>query len=432
MKFEHSTSLKNTRKAVESAKVNAADAREALARAASAFFRHPSKRLTMIGVGGCGGRTTVAFIVRHILQSAGIKSGLITPVRQEADGRILPVTFSTDETQLHSMLARMVHTDCSVCVMETDSEVLAKRRSVGVDFDIAIFSNFQFEPDLANPETSQRRLPDQYRGFLAKTGTAVINIDGPSGDQTEAAEQYELILSYGMGEAAKIRAKIIALRSHCTQMEVDTPEGSFLCKMPLIGRQNVYNVLAAVGACVRLEVPCDVIQHALESMPQVQGRMERLQWNQSFQFVIDHSSKPGTLRRTLRLLREITPGRILLGIGCPDQTDLTHREAIGGIAAEHADLTMITADNPRMESPVRIASQIIRGFARAGKSNFRVEIDRRLAVHGLVEMARPGDVILMAGKGHETHQEIDDAMVPMDDRESAHEMADWITSLKCN
>ena len=432
MKLQHPVSLKEPRNAAVAAKVDADGARESLARAAAAFFRHPSRQLTMIGVGGCGGRTTVAFMLRHILETAGIKSGLITPVSQEADGRVLPVTFSTDETQLHSMLSRMVHANCSVCVMETEADVLAKRRSIGVDFDIAIFSNFQLEPELGAVEQSQQRLSETYSGFLAKSGTAVINIDGPSPEQVEAAGQYELVLSYGMGEAATIRARIIALRSHSTQMEIETPEGSFICRMPLIGRQNVYNALAAVGACVRLDIPCEIIRDALESMPQVRGRMERLNWQRPFQVVIDRASTPESLAHVMKLLREITPGRILLGIGCPDTTNLTHREEIGRVAAEHADLTVITSDNPRLESPVRIASHVVRGFARVGCGNFRVEVDRRMAVHDLVEMARPGDVVLIAGKGHETTQEIDDAVIPTDDRESALEMAEWIDSLRCN
>lgn len=415
--------------------VKVADAREALAQAAAAFYNYPSRHLKVIGIAGGGECTAIAFLVRHILEQGGIQTGLLTSIRQEISGKAARVFFPnrrTAETEVHGLMAKMVKAGCAACVFETDMEALARKRSIGVDFDLAIFSNFAEAgvPGRSRPGLS--RLSREFRGFLSKTGTAVINIDHAREDQHEAARQYELVLTYGFAEEATIRARLIAMSTLGTEMVVQTPEAEFHCAMPLAGRENVYSALAAIGACLKMNVTIENIQRALTTMPMVPGRLERVDLKMPFDLFIDDARTEPQLERTLRILREITTGRLILAVGCRGGQPAITRARIGGLAARLTDFTIITTNNPRNEPPLKIASEIVQGFVAQGEGNFKVELDRQAAIQELVEMGQPGDALLIAGKGHELFQEIEDTIVPFDDRIHAREMAEWIRSVQFN
>jgi UDP-N-acetylmuramyl-tripeptide synthetase len=228
-------------------------------------------------------------------------------------------------------------------------------------------------------------------------------------------------LTYGLTEAAKLRATDIRLGKDATQLVVETPQEKFPCRLPLIGRHNVYNALAAVGAGLLLKVGLPPIRAALNSMQPVPGRLEAITLGQPFGVFVDYAHTDDALRNVLTTLREITSGRLLLAFGCGGNRDAGKRQKMGRVAATLADFTIITNDNPRRESPEQIAAAMQEGFHAVRRDGLRLQLDRRRAIDEILRLANPGDTVLIAGKGHETYQEFEDTVVPFDDRIYASE-----------
>lgn len=406
--------------------IKVSDAREALGRAAAAFYQHPSSKLKVVGITGTNGKTTVAFMVKSMFEAAGIKTGLIGTIHHEIGNRVIPAQRTTPEAvEIQQMMASMVRNDCQACVMEVSSHALDQKRICGVEFDVAIFTNLT-QDHLDYHETMESYFQAKEKLFTglrasAKPGAAVINIDDSYGQRLTRSVNPEIVLSYGLASAAKIRATNIELSRDATRLQVELPDGNFGCRLPLIGRHNVYNALAAVGAGAALKLEKTTMQAALNQFKPVRGRLERVELGQPFGVVVDYAHTDDALRNVLTTLREITPGRLLLTFGCGGSRDTTKRAKMGRVAAELADFTLITSDNPRKEPPAKIAEQIVQGFPERRREACRVELDRRRAIQQLLGMARPGDTVLIAGKGHETYQEFEDTVVPFDDRIQAQE-----------
>ncbi len=407
-------------------KIKVTDAREALARAAAAYYQHPSTRLKVIGVTGTNGKTTVAFMVKDILEAAGIKTGLIGTVRYEIGERVIPAHRTTPEAlEIQQMMAQMLRAGCAACVMEVSSHALDQKRVCGIDFDLGIFTNLtqdhlDYHGTMEDYYTAKKKLFTALHASV-KPGSAVINIDDAFGQRLAKETKAEVQLTYGLGEAATLRATQIQLGRDTTRLKIETPEQKFSCQLPLIGRHNVYNALAAVGAALVLKVPVPTIKSALNDMRPVPGRLESIAAGQPFGVYVDYAHTDDALRNVLLTLREITTGRLLLAFGCGGSRDTGKRAKMGRAAAELADFTLITSDNPRKESPAKIAAQIEEGFRSVHAEGFRVELDRRRAIDELIRLAQPGDMVLIAGKGHETYQEFEDTVVPFDDRVYAQE-----------
>jgi UDP-N-acetylmuramoyl-L-alanyl-D-glutamate--2,6-diaminopimelate ligase len=255
----------------------------------------------------------------------------------------------------------------------------------------------------------------------AKPGAAIINIDDAFGQRLASETNAAVQLTYGFRESATLRATQIQLGRDETKFKLETPEKSFACRLPLIGRHNIYNALAATGAGLALKVGVPEIQKALNSMAPVPGRLEQVALGRRFGVFVDYAHTEDALRNVLDTLREITTGRLLLAFGCGGSRDTGKRAKMGKVAAELADFTIITSDNPRKESPEKIAAQIEEGFRSVRTKGFRVELDRRKAIDDIIRLAKPGDVVLLAGKGHETYQEFEDTVVPFDDCVHARE-----------
>lgn len=413
------------------AKIKVADAREALAMAAAAFYGYPSTKLKVIGVTGTNGKTTVAFMIKHLLETAGIKTGLIGTIRYEVGERVIPAHRTTPEAlELQQMLAHMVRADCEACVMEVSSHALDLKRVHGIDFDLAIFTNLtqdhlDYHGTMEAYFEAKKKLFTSSGSGLKQKG-AVINIDDPYGERLAKETQAEVQLTYGLGELAKVRASRIQLGKDTTDMAIDAGEHRFHCKLPLIGRHNIFNALAAIGAGVYLKLGVQALRTGLNTMEAVPGRLENVARGNAFGVYVDYAHTDDALRHVLSTLREITPGRVLLTFGCGGNRDTGKRPKMGRVAAELADYTIITSDNPRKESAEAIASQIEEGFAQAGRGEHRIELDRRRAIDDLIRMAQPGDSVLIAGKGHETYQEFEDTIVPFDDRIYAREALEMI------
>jgi UDP-N-acetylmuramoyl-L-alanyl-D-glutamate--2,6-diaminopimelate ligase len=418
-------------------KIKVPDVREALARVAAAFYQHPSSKLKVIGVTGTNGKTTVAFMVKHLLETAGVKTGLIGTIRYEIGERILPAHRTTPEAlEIHEMLAQMLRADCEAVVMEVSSHALDQKRVFGVDFDVAIFTNLtqdhlDYHGTMDNYFEAKKRLFTSLQSG-AKQGGVVINIDDAFGGRLSRETKAEVQLTYGLDEGAKLRASRIQLGKDATEMAIETPEHQFTCRFPLIGRHNVYNALAAVGAGLVLKIGIPALKTALKTMEPVPGRLESLAAGKPFGIYVDYAHTDDALQNVLTTLREITPGRLLVTFGCGGSRDTGKRPKMGKIAAELADFTIITTDNPRKESPAVIASQIEAGFRSIRQTDYRVELDRRRAIDEIIRMAQKGDSVLIAGKGHETYQEFEDTVVPFDDRVYAREtletLGSWTTS----
>jgi UDP-N-acetylmuramoyl-L-alanyl-D-glutamate--2,6-diaminopimelate ligase len=412
-------------------KIKVADAREALARAANAFYNHPSSRLQVIGVTGTNGKTTVSFMIKSLLELAGIKTGLLGTVQYEIGDRVIPAQRTTPESpEIQQMMASMLRGGCQACVMEVSSHALEQKRVFGVEFDVAIFTNLTRD-HLDYHRTMENYFAAKQRLFTAlargsKKGAAVINIDDDFGTRLAGTANVEVEMTYGLAPAARLRAVQIELGSHGTQFTIQTPERHFPCRLPLIGRHNIYNALAAVGAGLALELKVPLIQRALSAMAPVPGRLESVSLGQPFGVFVDYAHTDDALCNVLTTLREITTGRLLLAFGCGGNRDAGKRARMGRMAAQLADFSLITSDNPRKEVPETIISQIEEGYRAVRQDGYVIEVDRSRAIHQIIGQARPGDTVLIAGKGHETYQEFEDTVVPFDDRVHAREaLENW-------
>ncbi|MBI4660931.1 MAG: UDP-N-acetylmuramoyl-L-alanyl-D-glutamate--2,6-diaminopimelate ligase [Verrucomicrobia bacterium] len=407
-------------------KIKVTDVREALALAAAAYYQHPSTKLKVIGVTGTNGKTTVAFMVKHLLETAGVKTGLLGTIRYEVGERVFPAQRTTPEAlEVQQMLSHMVRAECEACVMEVSSHALDQKRVAGVEFDIALFTNLtQDHLDYHGTmeqyfEAKSRLFSPQFLG--TKRGGSVINIDDEFGHRLQSESKAQVQLTYGLQEAAMLRASEIRLGTDGTRMTVETPDFHFPCHLPLIGRHNVYNALAAVGAGMVLKLGAVPLRTALNTMEPVPGRLENVAAGFPFGVYVDYAHTEDALRNVLATLRELTTGRILLAFGCGGSRDQGKRAKMGRVAAELADFTLVTTDNPRKEAPEKIAGQIEAGLCSVRHARYRVELDRKRAIHAIISMAGAGDVVLIAGKGHETYQEFEDTVVPFDDRIYARE-----------
>jgi UDP-N-acetylmuramoyl-L-alanyl-D-glutamate--2,6-diaminopimelate ligase len=407
-------------------KIKVSDARDALARAAATFFHHPSTKLQVIGVTGTNGKTTVAFMVKQMLEASGVKTGLLGTVRYEIGDRVIPAQRTTPEAlEIQQMMSQMVASGCKACVMEVSSHALDQKRVAGIDFDVAIFTNLtqdhlDYHGTMENYLTAKQKLFAKTANGV-KRGTVVINIDDSTGGRLLAASDVEVKLSYGIKNAASIRATKVQLSAETSNFTIETPKKSFACKLPLIGRHNIYNALAATGAAFALDVDLAKLQSALNKMQPVPGRLERVAAGQPFSVFVDYAHTDDALLNVLTTLREVTKGRLLLLFGCGGSRDTGKRAKMGRVAAEHADFTYITSDNPRKEQPDAIAAQIEFGFRQVKTTDYVVELDRKRAISEIISKAKAGDTVLIAGKGHETYQEFADTIIPFDDRVFARE-----------
>ncbi len=407
-------------------RIRVPDVREALARAAICYYEHPSSKLQVIGVTGTNGKTTVSFMIKAMLEAAGISTGLIGTVRYEIGDRVIPAQRTTPESlEVQQLMAQMLRAGCRACVMEVSSHALEQKRVFGVDFDVAIFTNLtrdhlDYHGTMENYFSAKQKLFTAL-GDGTKKGAAVINIDDAFGARLAGQTNVEVELTYGLERAARLRAAKIQLGKDESRFVVETPDGQFACRLPLIGRHNIYNALAAVGAGVALQVPTARIQAALEDLPPVPGRLEIVSMNPPFGVYIDYAHTDDALRNVLHTLREITRGRLLLAFGCGGNRDTGKRARMGKVAAELADYTIITNDNPRKEAPEKIAAQILEGYRSARPEGCSVELERVRAIRQIIGKAEAGDTVLIAGKGHETYQEFEDTVIPFDDRLYAQE-----------
>jgi UDP-N-acetylmuramoyl-L-alanyl-D-glutamate--2,6-diaminopimelate ligase len=396
------------------------DGREALAALACSFFNHPSKALQTIGVTGTNGKTTVAFMVRRILEASGQRTGLLSTVHYEMGDRTIPATRTTPEAPaIASMMAQMVKEGCQAAVMEVSSHALVQKRTQGIEFDAAIFTNLTPEHldyhGSMDAYFAAKRTLFQQTLERGKMGAAIINIDDRWGEQLAYEPEMDATrLTYGVHPDADIQASDVQMSVRGSRFHVSTPWGDCDVFLKLLGRFNISNALAAIAACGRLGVSPDVAEKALGAMVNVPGRLEEVHVSQPYQVFVDYAHTGDALANVLPALREISSGRLILVFGCGGDRDRSKRAVMGRVAAELSDFSFVTSDNPRDEDPATIVDEILEGFVDC--ENYEVVLDRHDAIASALEMADVGDIVLIAGKGHETFQEVRKQTIPFDDR----------------
>ncbi|HVR44251.1 MAG TPA: UDP-N-acetylmuramoyl-L-alanyl-D-glutamate--2,6-diaminopimelate ligase [Thermoanaerobaculia bacterium] len=401
--------------------VQVRDARLALATLASNFHGRPAEKLRLIGVTGTSGKTTTTRMVEAIFDATGSPVGLIGTIEYRAGGvREIADRTTPDAVVLQRWFARMVAEGVEFAVMEVSSHALALRRTHGVPFAAAVFTNlsrdhFDFHRDFDDYFAAKKMLFDQID---RSTRTAVVNGDDEYGVRL-AAELGSAAMTFGRDAEHAIHPdegfEVSILGLHGT---LATPAGPVRVDSPLLGWPNLSNWMAAVGAAIAVGIANDAIERGIRSLASVRGRFEKVDAGEDRAILIDYAHKPDALDKLLRAVRELAPGRrIVLVFGCGGDRDAGKRPLMGEIAARSADTTIITSDNPRSEDPLVIARQIEDGYHAAGRDDCIVVIDRREAIERAVAMAGHDTAVVIAGKGHETYQVIGDQIVHFDDRE---------------
>ncbi len=406
------------------------DTRKGLALMSAAMTGYPSRKLTMVGVTGTNGKTTTTYLIERIFGEEGYKVGLIGTIMNKIGEKALPVTNTTPESlDLQVLLKEMVDSGVTHAVMEVSSHALDLNRTEAVEFDNAVFTNItqdhlDFHGNMENYLEAKKKLfagLDRYVGkSLPKYG--IINSDDPSARSIIEATKGR-VLTYGVKNDCDVKAYNISLRSDRAAFDVITPKGDLYLEIHLPGMFNVYNSLAAVAVGISRDIGLDSVKKALESVKGVPGRMEKVSEGQDFTVLVDYAHTPDGLENIIRAAREFARGRVITVFGCGGDRDRSKRPIMGEISARLSDYSVLTSDNPRTEDPLFIISQIEEGVRKVvDRSGYSVIPDRREAIATAVQMAEAGDVILIAGKGHETYQIINDRVNHFDDREVAREM----------
>ncbi|MBN1671321.1 MAG: UDP-N-acetylmuramoyl-L-alanyl-D-glutamate--2,6-diaminopimelate ligase [Kiritimatiellae bacterium] len=411
-------------------RIEVADARRALAQIACAYNGHPSHHMRVMGVTGTNGKTTVSFMVRDILSSANLQPGLIGTVNYEIGARAIPAARTTPEApDLQGMLAQMVQVGCKSAVMEVSSHALQQDRVWGTRFDVAVFTNLtrdhlDYHKTMDGYFDAKRLLfrPDYLGG---ERPAAVVNMDDPWGARLLAGNELaflppDRILSYGSGPEATVHAENIDVTPRGSSFKVCSPWGEGHVKLRLLGRYNIANALGAFAAAGALGIEPALIRHVLSSIVFVRGRLEEVPTRTGFQVFIDYAHTDDALENVLTTLREIARRHLIVVFGCGGNRDRSKRPAMGAVADRLADHTILTSDNPRGEEPGLIIDEIRSGF----ESGHDVEVveDRRAAIERALGTAGKGDIVLIAGKGHENYQEFANKVIPFDDRQVVREL----------
>ena len=399
--------------------VQVANARFALAQIAGTFYNHPAARLCTLGITGTNGKTTVSFMLREIFKAAGRSPGLLGTVRYEIGERVLPAARTTPEApDVQSMLAQMDRSGCDSVIMEVSSHALDQYRVAGIGFNVGIFTNLT-QDHLDYHGTLEEYFSVKARLFRQVQDSAVINVDDPCGKRLLAENRFSAnAVSYGFSEGASVRGLNAESGEYGSRMRVESPWGGADISLQLIGRFNLYNALAAFAAAASIGIPLETIRDALAGMENVPGRMESV-GTKNRRVYVDYAHTDDALRNVLTALREITPGRLVVVFGCGGNRDTGKRRLMGEVASQLADYSIVTNDNPRNEIPEKIAADIAAGFDSERK--YEIILDRRAAIERGVKLIGKKDVLLVAGKGHETAQEIGGAIFPFDDCETVRE-----------
>ncbi len=410
--------------------VQVTDSRKALGLIGSRFYGDPSAQLAMIGVTGTNGKTTTTYLCKALLENIGRRVGLIGTVAYQVGAETIPASHTTPgAVELQRLLARMNEAQLDSVVMEVSSHALAMDRTAGCEYDVAVFTN------LTQDHLDYHRTMEEY--FQAKlrlfTGLgqgkktrqrAIVNMDDPRGVYVRAACRVP-VWGYALNVSADLVAENVRLSMNGSTFTAATPAGTFTVESRLVGEHNVYNLLGAIGVALHGGATCDQVREAVARVNNVPGRFERVAAGQDFTVVVDYAHTEDALVRLLTAARTLKTQRIITLFGCGGDRDRGKRPKMGRAAVEFSDVVILTSDNPRTEDPLAILREVEAGvheaLQRRPSVQYHMVADRREAIGTAVRLARPGDILLIAGKGHEDYQIVGTKKMHFDDREVARE-----------
>ena len=406
--------------------VTVPDARLALALLAITFYGNPSAEMRVVGITGTNGKTTTAYLLASIFEAAGIHCGIVGTVAHKVGDELREATRTTPEApEIQGLLRDMVAAGCRACAMEVSSHGLSLRRVDGMTFAGAVFTNLtrdhlDFHLDMDAYFQAKRRLFE----MLPREAPGVINLDDPRG-----AGLVELVarpVSYAVNRPADVTTGPLSFSLEGVIFDVRTPRGPVRVRSSLVGRPNVYNILAAVAAATALDVPIEAVEKGIQSLKGVPGRFQLVSTaKDEVTVVVDYAHTDDALRNLLETARPLATGRLITLFGCAGDRDRTKRPLMGAVAGRLSDVVIITSDNPRTEDPNRIIEEVRRGLTadlrRDSAPQVLSLVDRREAIIRAVELARAGDLVIIAGKGHEKYQVIGDRVIAFDDAVVARE-----------
>ncbi len=401
------------------------DARAALAELAAEFYGHPSRAMQVVGITGTNGKTTTAYLLRAVFEAAGKKCGLIGTVSYSIGDQELPALRTTPEApDVQRMFRQMVDAGCGACAMEVSSHALALRRVDGTAFAAAVFANLtrdhlDYHGDMEAYFAAKKRLFE----MLPPGAPAAVNMDDPRGEAVRKIAARPV--TYAINKPADVTPGPLALSFKGLEFDARTPNGNVHVRSRLVGRPNVSNILAAVAVTTALGLPAAAIERGLSDLGGVPGRFEVVSAdNDDITVVIDYAHTDDALKNLLETARPLAQRRVITVFGCGGDRDRTKRPLMGAVAARLSDLVVVTSDNPRREDPVRIIEEIKRGVPPASPREDRQTVaivDRKEAIQFAIKRAQPGDLVLLAGKGHEKTQQIGTRQLPFDEAAIARE-----------
>jgi UDP-N-acetylmuramoyl-L-alanyl-D-glutamate--2,6-diaminopimelate ligase len=403
------------------------DTRQALAMLADFFYGRPSHQLRPVGITGTNGKTTTSYLIEQIWADANVSAGIIGTIESRYGGLRFPMSGTTpDVLALQQIFRAMIDAGTERCVIEVSSHALEQGRVKGTLFRTAVFTNLtqdhlDYHGTMEAYEAAKglffSRLGNAFSDDPHERTFAVLNADDPASHRLAKLTSAE-VLTYGIEQEAHLRAAQVRITARGTSFELHSFQGNYDVNLQLVGKFNVYNALAALGAAICEGINMEAAIRSLEKIPGVPGRIEAVNEDQPYAVIVDYAHTPDGLDNVLRTVKELTDGKVICVFGCGGDRDRTKRPIMGRLAAELADRIIATSDNPRSEDPLAILQEIEVGVLAAGmaQERYMLEPDRRLAIQKAVEMASPGDVVLIAGKGHETYQIIGGVTSDFDDR----------------
>ena len=413
------------------------DSRRAVGLLAARLRNDPSRHLRMIGVTGTNGKTTTTYLVKAMLESAKRHVGLIGTVSYEIGSERIDAAHTTPgAVELQQLLARMVEAGMDAVAMEVSSHALAMDRTSGCEYDTAVFTNLT-QDHLDYHHTMDEYFEAKLRLFTGMTMVgnksgpkrAIVNADDPWASRIKRVCPVP-VWTYSIRESSDIQAYDVHLSVNGTTFRVVTPNGGCQIESLLVGKHNVSNVLAAIGVGLNEGLSLDIIREGIRAVRNVPGRFERVEAGQDFTIVVDYAHTEDALVRLLAAAHALKTGRIITVFGCGGDRDRGKRPKMGRAATEHSDVLILTSDNPRTEDPMAILQEVeagVRDGLEAGRVRYEMIPDRRTAIETAIREAKRGDMVLIAGKGHEDYQIIGTQKVHFDDREVAREAVGKLT-----
>ncbi|NLI60684.1 MAG: UDP-N-acetylmuramoyl-L-alanyl-D-glutamate--2,6-diaminopimelate ligase [Clostridiales bacterium] len=400
-------------------KVFVPNSRTAMAYMARNYYKNPTKDIKLIGITGTNGKTTITYLVKSILENTGEKIGLIGTISNMIGDKIIPSRFTTPESlDLQKLLRDMRDEKVDSMIMEVSSHSLSLGRVESCEFDIGVFSNLS--QDHLDFHSSMDEYRDAKARLFRQSKLAIINIDDENGRWIKEGVATK-VYTYGIYKEADIYARDLVISHKEVTFNLHTPKGSIPIELGIPGIFSVYNALAAASVCYALGISLESIAHGLKQVKAVNGRFELLDTGRDYSVILDYAHTPDGLENILKTAKEFTKARLITLFGCGGDRDQGKRPVMGEIAGKYSDLCIITSDNPRSEEPMEIIRQIQAGVEKT-PCPYKIIEDRRKAIEYALHNAQEGDVVILAGKGHETYQIIGDKTIHFDEKEIVSEI----------